>query len=213
MIKPEELKEKYLLRQGEILRRLQEFEEKGKGTDAELLAEMAFCISAANSSAEAAFRAQQELAETGFLFSDDADAISAILLKSKVRFHKKKAEYLIMTRKKLFDSGELKRKLSEEEDAHKLRFYLVKEAKGIGYKEAAHYLRNIGRGHDFAILDRHIFRNLGSLGVLKRKPKSLTPKKYLAIEKRLRKFSKEAGIPMSHLDLLFWSEETGRIFK
>ena len=213
MIRKEELKEKYLLRQGEILKRLQDFEEKGKGSDADLLAEMAFCISAANSSADAAWRAQQELVETGFLYSDDPGAISAILLKSKVRFHKKKAEYLIITRKKLFDSGELKRKLAEEENAHSLRFYLVKEAKGIGYKEAAHYLRNIGRGHDFAILDRHIFKNLASLGVLKRKPKSLTPKRYILIEKKLRKFSRETGIPMSHLDLLFWSEETGRIFK
>lgn len=213
MIKPEELKEKYLLRQAEILKKLEEFGDVDKASDAALFSEIAFCISAANSSADAAGRAQSELTESGFLFSDDDEAIAKIMLKSHVRFHTKKAKYLIETRKRLFDSGELKKRLERGDSAHSIREYLVKEAYGIGYKEAAHYLRNIGKGEDLAILDRHIFKNLHSLGVLKRKPKTLTPKRYLAIERRLRKFSKEVGIPLSHLDLLFWSEETGRIFK
>ena len=38
-------------------------------------------------------------------------------------------------------------------------------------------------------------------------------KKYLEIEGSMRKFASETGIPFSHLDLLWWSEETGEIFK
>ena len=42
---------------------------------------------------------------------------------------------------------------------------------------------------------------------------SISPKKYMDIEKRVRVFSEYAGIPMDELDLLFWSEETGHVFK
>jgi N-glycosylase/DNA lyase len=44
-------------------------------------------------------------------------------------------------------------------------------------------------------------------------PDSLTPKRYLSIESRMERFSKDVGIPMAALDLLFWSRETGEIFK
>ena len=44
-------------------------------------------------------------------------------------------------------------------------------------------------------------------------PKSITPKKYKEIEDKMREFSKKIKIPMDYLDLLFWSNETGEIFK
>jgi N-glycosylase/DNA lyase len=62
-------------------------------------------------------------------------------------------------------------------------------------------------------LDRHILRNLGSLGIIPEIPISLTKKRYLEIEEKLRRFSAEIFIPMADLDLLFWSKETGWIFK
>jgi thermostable 8-oxoguanine DNA glycosylase len=33
------------------------------------------------------------------------------------------------------------------------------------------------------------------------------------MEEKLRRFAGEIGIPMADLDLLFWSKETGWIFK
>jgi len=83
----------------------------------------------------------------------------------------------------------------------------------LGLKEASHFLRNTGRGEDLAILDRHILRNLIRHGVLRRLPRTLTARRYLDIETRTERFSNEIGIPMSALDLLFWSRETGEIFK
>jgi thermostable 8-oxoguanine DNA glycosylase len=44
-------------------------------------------------------------------------------------------------------------------------------------------------------------------------PKSLTKKRYLAIEKKWKKFADELGISIDELDLLFWSMETGEIKK
>ena len=85
--------------------------------------------------------------------------------------------------------------------------------KGLGYKEASHFLRNIGVGLDLAILDRHIIKNLKRYGVIEEVPKSLTPKKYLEIEEKMKEFARRIDIPMPELDLLFWSMETGEVFK
>ncbi len=197
----------------EIEARLAEFRAIPAKGDATLLAELSFCICAANSSAEAAFRAQNELARSGLLFSDDTDAISAVLLSSHVRFHKNKARYIVEARKKLFDEKTLEKTVAENKDALTMRNSLADNVLGLGMKEAGHFLRNTGLAQEVAILDRHILKNLVSLGVIGNMPKSLTRKNYLAIEEKMADFSRENKIPMAHLDLLMWSEQTGRIFK
>ena len=101
----------------------------------------------------------------------------------------------------------------DTKDIFALRGWLVENVKGYGMKEASHFLRNIGLGDDIAILDRHILKHLVKNNVIPEVPKSLTEKKYMEIENRMRAFSKEIGIPFAHLDLLWWSEETGEIFK
>jgi len=98
-------------------------------------------------------------------------------------------------------------------DTLNTREWLVRNVKGIGYKEASHFLRNIGLGKDLAILDVHILRNLKRYGVIKDPPKTLTRKNYLDVEEKMKEFSRDIGIPMDELDLLFWSRETGVIFK
>ena len=84
---------------------------------------------------------------------------------------------------------------------------------GLGYKEASHFLRNIGLGEDLAILDRHILKNLVLLGVIDEVPSSLSRKTYLDIERRMTEFSKRLGINMGQLDLLLWYKEAGEVFK
>ena len=91
--------------------------------------------------------------------------------------------------------------------------WLVKKIKGIGYKEASHFLRNIGFSDEVAILDRHILKNIKKLGVIKEIPKTITPKKYLEIEKKIEKYCKKIEIPMDHFDLLLWYLEAGEVFK
>ncbi len=83
----------------------------------------------------------------------------------------------------------------------------------MGYKEASHFLRNIGLGEDLAILDRHILKNLALLGVIEEVPSSPTKRIYLEIEKKMTAFSGQAGIPMGELDLLLWYKEAGEVFK
>ena len=102
--------------------------------------------------------------------------------------------------------------INKIKDPKELREFLVKNVKGYGYKESAHFLRNVGY-KNLAILDRHILRNLLRYNVIDEIPKSLTPKKYFEIENKFLEFSNKLNIPMDHLDLLFWSKETGEIFK
>jgi N-glycosylase/DNA lyase len=94
-----------------------------------------------------------------------------------------------------------------------LREWLVKNVKGLGYKEATHFLRNVGRSNGLAILDRHILRNLKRYGAIRAIPKTLSKKEYFRIERRFREFADAVGIPIDELDLLFWSMETGEIRK
>ncbi len=213
MLTLENVHHRHKKKKEEILGRLAEFSLIKKQGDEVLLSELTFCICAANSSAAAAHKAQLALTSNKLLFSDDTSAISAILLSSHVRFHKNKARYIIEARKKMFDEKGLEKAISTSKNQTELRNFLADEVLGLGMKEAGHFMRNTGLGNEVAILDRHILKNLVSLGVIKQLPPTLTRKRYLEIEKQMAEFSAESGIPLSHLDLLMWSEMTGRIFK
>jgi len=62
--------------------------------------------------------------------------------------------------------------------------------KGLGCKEASHFLRNIGLGNDMAIMDIHILGNLKRYKVIEEIPSSISRKNYLNIEDKMRKFCK-----------------------
>ena len=85
--------------------------------------------------------------------------------------------------------------------------------KGIGLKEASHFLRNIGFGRDLAILDVHILKNMVKYGILKEIPKNISKARYLELESKLKRFAKKVNISMDELDLLFWASQTGMVFK
>jgi N-glycosylase/DNA lyase len=100
------------------------------------------------------------------------------------------------------------------EDMERRRDFLAANPgiKGIGYKEASHFLRNVGF-NGYAILDKHILRTLAELGVIDSSKPPTTKKKYVAIEVRMREFASEIGIGVDELDLLLWSNKTGEILK
>jgi N-glycosylase/DNA lyase len=209
----EGLRAKYSRRRGEIRQRLLHFKRVGASEPKILFEELAFCILTPQSKALSCDSAIRELAGQGLLFSGQADEIAAVLAK-KTRFHNNKARYLVGAREKFSADGfGCLEKITFEGDAKAARLALLKSVKGIGMKEASHYLRNVGRGENIAILDRHILKNLVKHGAIARLPKSLTQKKYLEIEKLMSSFCRKARIPMGHLDLLFWAEETGHVFK
>ena len=132
-----------------------------------------------------------------------------------VRFKYKKAKYIVEVRELFKVDGKitLRKEIEKYGSPYEIREWLVENVKGMGHKEASHFLRNIGKGSDLAILDRHILKNLKLLGVIEKIPEAIPQKKYLELENIVREFSKEIEIPLDHLDIVLWYKETKEIFK
>jgi len=210
----EEIKTLYNYKREEIRLRLNEFKKIWKkGTKKEIFTELVFCILTPQANGKSCWSAVENMIKKGVLFKGDRSQIVKEL--SRARFINKKSAYIVEARKKfLLDSNvSLKSIISQIGDGHGAREWLVQNVKGIGYKEASHFLRNIGFEQNLAILDRHILKNLKFIGVIEEIPDSLSKRRYFEMEKRMMEFSKAVQIPMSHLDLLIWYKETGEIFK
>lgn len=204
----------YKKRSPEIKNRLAEFKPLRNSTDEDIFSELCFCILTPQAKATSCDAAIKELKKRGLLLKGGVRAIRSAL-KGKVRFHNKKGGYLVGARR-FFDKSDDRFGIVDKikaADAFNVREWIVSKIKGLGYKEASHFLRNIGLGQDIAILDRHILKNLKRYGVIKRLPLSLTRKNYMAIEGKMRQFAKRTTIPLEEMDLLFWSLETGFVFK
>ncbi len=208
-----ELKQFYEKQKEPIHNRLLEFRQVLQQNDHDVFAELCFCLLTPQSSAKTCWGAVTRLKEKSLLLKGEPHELEPLI--RDVRFNDSKARYIVEARQQFSKNGEFRVKphLSSFANPFELREWLVENVKGLGYKEASHFLRNIGLGEEFAILDRHILRNLKDLEVLPEIPVSLTKKRYLEIEEKVRRFSREIGIPMADLDLLLWSKETGWIFK
>lgn len=183
------------------------------GSEEAVFAELAFCLFTPQSKAVSCWKAVNILHDKNLLLKGSPEEISKNI--NNVRFHNNKSKYLTDARSKFTINGKIsiKNKLASFKNPEDLREWVIENITGIGYKEASHFLRNTGIGPDLAILDRHILKNLKKFGAVDEIPKTLTPKKYLEIEKKMQSFSKEVKIPMSHMDLLMWCMQTGGIFK
>ncbi len=181
--------------------------------DQRLFEELAFCIFTANTSAEMGARAVD--AVRNVLIDGSADEMTR-RLEGVYRFKNVRPAHIIHTRSYLKDSlnFKLKDKIKSFKDKNELRdfFALNKGIKGLGYKEASHFLRNIGFS-GYAILDKHIINSLHEFGILKTNDRPKNAKEYLEIEQKFINFSKQVGIDMDELDLLLWSRKNGRILK
>lgn len=202
----------YKKHKDEIKSRLEEFRKAGKASQEEIFAEMCFCILTPQSKALKAHEAIRKLKKDSILYRGSKQEIRKYL--KGVRFPNNKASYIIAARENFTRNGKICiREFLSEKNIFKLRDRLIKKIKGYGFKESSHFLRNIGRGSEIAILDRHILKSLKSCGVIKEVPASISSKKYLSIEKKMKQFSSGIEIPMAALDMVFWYRQTGYFFK
>ena len=181
--------------------------------DHRIFEEISFCIFTANTSEEMGLKAVD--AVRNVLMNGTADEMTR-RLEGIYRFNNVRPAHIIHTRNYLKNTlnFELKKKIKSFSDKNELRdfFALNKGVKGLAYKEASHFLRNVGfKG--YAILDKHIINSLHEFGFLKTNDKPKNAKEYLEIEKKFIDFSKDAGIDMDELDLFLWSRKNGRILK
>jgi N-glycosylase/DNA lyase len=193
---------------------LREFKEFLKKPEERVFTELVFCICTPQSKATSCWNAIKTLTDNGLLFKGNVGQISRSL--KGVRFPHNKAKYIIEARKTFTTDNKIviKKLLKSFSKPEELRDWLVKNVKGIGLKEASHFIRNIGLSNNqLAILDRHILNALKSLHVIGSPPSSLSRKVYESIETKMKEFSEQIGIPLDALDLLMWSEKTGFVFK
>lgn len=198
-----------------IEKRLQEFKEIWEnGDNKDIFCELAFCILTPQSKARSAWTAISELRDNNLLFIGTEEEMVPYL--NIVRFNRTKAKNLFLLRQQMSDeNGNLITKdfFSKFKNVFEMREWIVKNIRGMSYKEAGHFLRNVGFGEDLAILDRHILRNLVRLNIITEIPKTITPKHYKEIEVKLRDFCEEVKIPMDRIDLLLWYLEAKEIYK
>lgn len=193
-----------------VLQRLEEFRMTWEKGDEAVFEELVFCILTAGASALMGLKGVEALRPV--LWTATVDEVA-----QRIHFHLypfARAQYIVAARE-IFQSemgGQLKNWVENWRGHNARRDACVQKFKGIGYKEASHFLRNIGfRG--YAILDKHILRSLNAFGVIDSDRPPSTRNRYLAIEQRYIAFAENVGIDPDELDLTLWASRTGMIVK
>jgi N-glycosylase/DNA lyase len=187
----------------EIKSRLIEFDNLGKSNVNEIFKELCFCLMTANFRADRSIEIQKKINDGFINFSEEE--LSSKLKEYGHRFPNMRTKYIIEAREHIPILLEKIKKSNRRE-------WLVLNVKGLGYKEASHFLRNIGY-KNYAILDFHIIDLLHDCKIIKSKPKCITPRTYVEIENILSEISIKHKITQSELDLILWYYETGSILK
>ncbi|NNE98049.1 MAG: N-glycosylase [Pyrinomonadaceae bacterium] len=210
----EGIKAAHAERRGEILGKLAEFDNIWKtGSDERLWEEMVFCFFTGGCSAKMGLRSI-EAVRSHLMTGNHEDVMNALV--GSHRYPRARAGYVIASRTFLEDhcGMRIREKLSSFDDDFERRDWLVKEKgiKGLGYKEASHYLRNIGfKG--YAILDKHVLNCLAELNIIDEPKPPNNRSRYLTTETRLKKFADQIEIDFDEMDLVLWSMKTGEILK
>ena len=188
--------------------RNKEFEKVKLSGANEIFKELCFCFMTANFSASGGIKIQSNVGD-GFLTLGEEELAKKLSVLGH-RFPNARAKYVVEARNK---KDELIKLLTEIDDDLVLREWVVKNIKGVGMKEASHFLRNIGY-KNLAIIDFHIIDLLVKHNLIEKpKNKTLTPKRYVEIENVLREISKKSGLHLGELDLYLWYMETGKVLK
>jgi N-glycosylase/DNA lyase len=190
---------------GIVRSRMKDFKRISRDETA-LFSEMCFCILTANFTAEGGMRIQKNIKD-GFT-SLSKDELANKLRELKHRFPNTRAGYIVENRGLC---GFLLKTLGRFKDGKAAREWVVKNVKGLGYKEASHFLRNVGY-RDVAIIDRHILKFLQSRGLIEIS-KTLTKRKYLEFERLLSAIADKLSLTLAELDLYLWYIVTGKVLK
>jgi N-glycosylase/DNA lyase len=210
----ESIKRAYASRRAEIRHRLSEFETIGvEGTDTHFWEEMVFCFFTGGCSARMGINSLE--AVKPFLRTGDQAQLAAAL-SGVHRYPNARARYIVASREFLLKHCglELRNKLHGFKCSQERRDWLAREKgiKGLGYKEASHYLRNVGfKG--YAILDKHVLNCLAELKLIDEAKPPNTRSKYLMIEEKVKKLTDLTEIDFDELDLVLWSMKTGIVLK
>jgi N-glycosylase/DNA lyase len=206
----------YLLHKIKFDERLETFRSLWiNGSDLDIFAELCYCLCTPREKAANALIAVDELCRQNMLGSGSIEAVDGILLNSGIALHPQKAGRIIKNRGLFYP--DTKNKLNAQalcgRTIFKSREALIDLVTGFGYKEASHFLRNIGFGGKLCILDRHIINQLIRYKIIDNQKYNLTGKKYIEIENTMTRFAEKEGIPLDALDLVLMYQETPDVLK
>ena len=210
----EKLRSEHGNRSREIAERLDEFEAIWRAeNDDRVWEEMVYCFFTGGCSARMGLRAVEAVRP---LLRTGSQPEMAAALTGVHRYPNARSRYVAASREFLEDdcNFRIKDRLESFDCRHERRDWLVKEKgiKGLGYKEASHFLRNVGfRG--YAILDKHVLNCLAELKIIDDPKPPSTRSKYLMVEEKLRQFASEIQIDFDEMDLVLWSIKTGEVLK
>lgn len=187
-------------------KRIQEFSVIRQCSIDKIFKELCFCVMTANCGAEKCIEVHEGLGD-GFLHLSETQ-LSERFKELGYRFPNLRAKYIAEDQNYITMLEEM---LNNNGNEQELRDWIVKTMKGIGYKEASHFLRNIGY-KNYAIVDFHIIDLLVKHELYQR-PKTLTKKKYLEVENLLEHMASKLNLNLAELDLYLWYLETGKILK
>ncbi len=188
-----------------VERRLAEFSSFKTKSEDEWFSELCFCILTANAKQATSAIIQAQLSAEGFKTLSQ-ETLTNLIKINKHRFHNNKAKYIVQAR----EFGNIK-SIIQDMPEQQARDWIVEHIKGIGMKEASHFIRNTG-GQSLAILDRHILNTLTEYKIITR-PKSLTTQNYLNIEKSFIELASTLRMSPAKLDLLIWYLRNGEVAK
>jgi len=191
--------------QKKIHQRIQEFKTIDTQSVEQLFKELCFCILTANFNSERTIHIHGKLHPC--FCKETKTSLAKKLRTQGYRFPNTRAAYIVETTAKKDNLPSIIHTFDHEER----RDWLANNIKGLGYKEASHFLRNIGFD-DYAIIDFHILDILERYHLIK-KPKTLTPKIYQDIEQVLQTIATQTHLTLAELDLYLWYIETGKILK
>ena len=187
-----------------INQKIKSFKIINKKSSEEWFSELCFCLLTANWKAKESIQIQQELGTNRFCEMNH-EKLSDFFKEKGHRFWNQRAERICQARKYI----NIKNILINQKDP---RDWLVKNIKGLGYKESSHFLRNVGYDN-YSILDRHIIRIMYDYNIIKEIPKSLTKKRYFELEDKLKELAKISNLTLSELDMYLWYLKTGKVLK
>ncbi|MEK6823318.1 MAG: N-glycosylase/DNA lyase, partial [Nanoarchaeota archaeon] len=176
----------------------------------ESISEFCFCLLTSNAKSKTACAVQRELGFDGFYTMPHARLVERIKA-NKHRFHNTKASRIVEGRTHMGIKKTVQGIISTK-GIMTAREWLVEHVKGYGYKEASHFLRNVGYD-DIAILDRHIMNLMKEHNIVRRLPTSLNRKRYLQFEKKFSSIADAAHMTMAELDMYMWYMKAKDVLK
>jgi N-glycosylase/DNA lyase len=190
--------------------RTREFKEANLSDWTRWFEELTYCLLTAYSSASMGQRCVDALCGEDALKKGSLEEVRDCLRAQGHRFADRRAEYILLARCHV---PYLKRMIENQPDSKAARVWLVENVKGLGMKEASHYLRNVGY-LDLAIIDRHILAHMREHGLADTDVrKGITRRKYLEYERTLEKVAAKLGMPLGKMDLYLWYKKTGAVLK